>query len=211
MIFKELKETRMIVRRMPINSFFRKVKGKREISQLLDFQEELENLISKVGKRYKESKELEEELKKIYDEKMSNLDFRGSKQSVENSKRQLVETLDIEVQLEFLTDIQKLIPFISQDRIGNPDQFNDFQKVAYQILNPKKIKSRSNRKFLLRKFQKFISRKDSMPSVNHPNSQSSDMEVDDIINDLMTKKDTKKIDSEIDEILAEIKQKNHEE
>jgi hypothetical protein len=211
MIFKELKETRMIVRRMPINGFFRKVKRKREISHLQDFQEELETLISKVGKQHKESKELEEDLKKKYDEKMFNLDFRGSKQTVESSKRQLVETLEIEVQLEFLTDIQKLIPFISQNRIGNPDQFNDFQNVAYQILNPKKIKTRSNRKFLLRKFQKFLSRKEYLSSVNQSYSQSTDMEVDDIINDLMTKKETKKIDSEIDKILAEIKQKNDEE
>lgn len=210
MIFKESKETRRFVMRMPTDGLFRKIRGKREISKLSDFQEEIEKLISISGKRYKESKELEEDLKKKYNEKMSNLDFQGSKQTVENSKRQLVKTLDLEVQLEFLTEIQKLIPFVSQDRIGNPSQFNDFQNVAYQILNQKKIKTTSNRKFLLRKFQKFISRKESMSTVNQHTSQSSDMEVDEIINDLMTKKDIKKIDSEINEILREIKQKKGE-
>ncbi len=195
---------------MPINGLLRKVKGKREISQLSDFKEELENLISKIGKKYKESKELEESYKKKYDEKMSNLDFQGSKQTVENSKRQLVNTLDLEAQLEFLTEIQKLIPFISQDRIGNHDQFKNFKNVAYQILNPKKIKMRSNRKLLIRKFQKFISREKSIPTVNHANSQSSDKEADEIINDLMKKKDSKKIDSEINEILEEMKKKTED-
>lgn len=95
---------------MPFNNLIRTISGKKKISTLNDFEEELEKLIAKIEREYLESKESEEDYQDNYNERMSKLDFKGSKEAVEDGRRQLARTLDLEVNLEFLTNIQKLIP-----------------------------------------------------------------------------------------------------
>ncbi len=185
---------------MPLENLFRRISGKREISTLDDFNKQLEALITKIKRLYSESKEAEEKFRKEYDEKMSELDFIGSKNAVEDSRQQLARTLEIEVQFEFLENIRKLMFLIPEEEISIPIKFQEFQKLAYQILDLKNISSRSNRSFLLKKIKK-LSKCKEIDLL----SDETELEIDKIIQEVS--ENSNSIDSEVEKLINEIKRK----
>lgn len=192
---------------MPINNFVRTISGKRKISTLNDFEEELEKLHTKIERDYLESKESEEDYKENYNERMSKLDFKGSKEAVEDGRRQLARTLELEVQLEFLTNIQKLMPYLSKTKLKNSHQAEEFQKVANDVINLKKINSRSNRHLFMKKIKKFLIRRDVSVLDDGTDRGTSNSEIERILNEASSLKDSESIDARVDKIIEEIKQK----
>jgi len=192
---------------MPFNNLIRTISGKRKISTLNDFEEELEKLIAKIERKYLESKESEEDYQDNYNERMSKLDFKGSKEAVEDGRRQLARTLDLEVNLEFLTNIQKLIPYLSKTKLKNSQLVEEFQKVAHDIVNLRKINSRSNRHFLMKKIKKFLIRGDVSVLDDVIDKNTSNTEIEKILTEASSVKDSESIDARVDKIIEEIKQK----
>lgn len=209
MIFKEQKESRIIVAPMPFNNLIRTISGKRKISTLNDFEEELEKLIAKIEREYLESKESEEDYQENYNERMSKLDFKGSKEAVEDGRRQLARTLELEVNLEFLTNIQKLIPYLSKTKLKNSQQAQEFQKVANDILDVRKINSRSNRQFFMKKIKRFLIRGDVSVLNDVTEMNAFNTEIEKILIEASSSKDSESIDTRVDKIIEEIKQKKN--
>jgi len=207
MVFKEQKESRIIVASMPFNNLIRTISGKRKISTLNDFEEELEKLITKIEREYLESKESEEDYQDNYNERMSKLDFKGSKEAVEDGRRQLARTLELEVQLEFLANIKKLIPYLSKTKLKHSHQAEEFQKVANDIVNLRKINSRSNRHFLMKKIKKFLIRGDVSVLDDVTDKNTFNTEIEKILTEASSSKDSESIDARVDKIIEEIKQK----
>jgi hypothetical protein len=188
---------------MPIENLFRKISGRSEISNLDDFNEELKDLIAKVKRLHLESKETEVKFQKDYDEKMSELDFSGSKRAVEDSRRQLARTLDLEVQLEFLENIRKLITIFLEKELSDPLKFQEFQKLAYKILDLKKISSRSNRSIFLKRIKKFSRDKEIDLFTDE-----TELDIDKILQEVSERSNS--INSEVDKLIKEIQKKKRD-
>ena len=93
---------------LTFDKLIRKFRDQGDVVSLEDFQERLDQLISKIEQEYITSKAAEQTYQQQYDEKLSKLDFSGSKRAVEESRHQLAKSLELDVQLEFLMNIKKI-------------------------------------------------------------------------------------------------------
>ena len=151
---------------MPFDSFISRLSGQKEILGLEDFQERLELLISRIEQEYKNSTAAEQEYQRKYDEKLSKLDFSGSKNAVEDGRRQLTKSLDLDVQLEYLKNIRLLSRKIPDRSLQTPKKLEDFKLIAKQIFDHKKISSNVCRRIILKQFRKYIPSSDDSLLVN---------------------------------------------
>jgi hypothetical protein len=194
---------------MPFESFMSRFIGHKEIVSLTDFQERLDNLISSLEKEYKNSTAAEYEFKQKYDEKLSKLDFSGSKHVVEDSRRQLVKSLEINVQLDFLKNIRDLSNKIPYSSFQNSQQLSNFRQVAMTVFDHKKISSQVGRHFILKKFEKLIpsTSVDSAMAAAR-NDETVDIDVQKILKEVEEGiKDDSTIDKEVEKIINEIRRK----
>lgn len=186
------------------DKFLGKISGQKEILTLEEFQKRLELLISKLTQKYEASKKAEQEYHQQYDEKLSKLDFSGSKRAVEEEKNQLTKTLDLDVQLEFLKSVQLLTQRLPKQKISKPKQMKEFGQLANQILDSKKIKSESSRRIILKRFKKYVPSADDILLIG----TESDEDIDQILQEIKDdKKTVHSIDNDVEKILEEVKKK----
>ena len=198
---------------MPFDSFISRLSGQKEILGLEDFQERLELLISRIEQEYKDSTAAEQEYQRKYDEKLSKLDFSGSKNAVEDGRRQLTESLDLDVQLEFLKNIRLLSRKIPDKSLQTPKKLADFRLIAKQIFVHKKISSNGSRRIILKQFRKYVPSSDDFLLENSAsNKETFNEDVEKILKEVAegTEKGSS-IDSEVEKILEEIRKKKSSE
>ena len=189
---------------VPFDKFLDKISGQKEILTLEEFQGSLELFISKLTQKYEASKAAEVALHQKYDEKLSKLDFSGSKRAVEEEKNQLTKTLDLDVQLEFLKSIQLLSQRIPEKNLSKPKQMKEFSQIANQILDSKKINTESGRRILLKRFKKYVPQADDILLIGTNSDEDIDQILEEIKND---KKPVHSIDNEVDKIIEEVRRK----
>lgn len=194
---------------MPFNSFISRISGPKEILSLKDFQERLDNLIFSLEKEYKNSTAAEYEFKQKYDEKLSKLDFSGSKHAVEDSRHQLVKSLELNVQLDFLKSIRVLSNKILKENLQNPKQLSNFNQIAMKVFDHKKISSQVGRRMILKQFEKFIpSSTDDLSIDSTSNDETMDKDVEKILKEVEEGiENDSSIDKEVEKIIEEIRRK----
>ncbi|MHA2224353.1 MAG: hypothetical protein ACXAC8_04075 [Candidatus Hodarchaeales archaeon] len=194
---------------MPFEKILEKIHGRKEIVSKKDFQTRLDNLILVVEQKYSHSVAAEKDEEKIYQEKLANLDFKGSKQALEEGRDQLVKSLDFDIQLEFLKEIKMLSKRLIPQIFANPEDLQEFNKIAQKILDLKKSSSRFQQRLVLKQIQKFLSASDEKLSPNHV---STDISSDDIEKVLLEVKEgmenSDSVDNEVDKIINEIRKKS---
>ncbi|MFX1283286.1 MAG: hypothetical protein ACFFB5_06505 [Promethearchaeota archaeon] len=185
---------------MPFDKFLSKISGQKEVFTLEDFQEKLDLFISKIEQKHKASKIAEQEFQQKYDEKLSKLDFNGSKRAVENSRHQLAESLELNVQLDFLKNIRLLSKGIPEKKLKKIN----FRQMADDIFNSKKINSQSYRRIILTRFKKFVPSADDILLT----STESEEDIDRILQEVKEGKQIiGSIDNEVEKIIEEVKRK----
>jgi hypothetical protein len=194
---------------LSFEDFLRKIGGKRKILTLDDFQVNLDELIVEIEHKYKKSCELVENFQREYDEKLSKLDFGGSKKAVDQSRQQLAESLELDSQLEFLKTIQRMTNYFDREMLKIPKKTTEFQELANQILDQKKTKSLLNHRILLKRFKKFIpSSDDLLVSDAVSNSEISSNGVEKILQEARNKTiGENSPDNEAEKIIDEIRKK----
>lgn len=195
--------------KLSIEDFLRKIGGKRKILTLEDLQINLDELIVEIEHKYEKSRELVENFQKEYDEKLSKLDFGGSKKAVDQGRQQLAESLEFDALLEFLNIIKRMTNYFDRETLKTPKKTIEFQELAHQIFDQKKIKSLSNRRILLKRFKKFIpSSDDLLVSKAVSNSEISSKDVEKILQEAKNKTiGESSLDSEAEKIIDEIRKK----
>ena len=197
---------------MPFNKLIRKFSDQGDITSLEDFQERLDELISKIKEEYEKSKEVEYSYQEEYDVKLSKLDFSGSKKAVEKSRHQLAKSLELDVQLEFLTNIKKISTKIPKESIQTTKEIGKFSQTALQIFDRKKLVSQYGRRLILKQFKKFLP-----PTVEDPtlditlteNGQND--EIERILQEVKDGSvDDSTLDNEIEKIIEEVRGKKRE-
>ncbi|MFX1248818.1 MAG: hypothetical protein ACFFBQ_15635 [Promethearchaeota archaeon] len=183
---------------MPFDKLFRKISGQEEVITLGEFQERLERLISVIKQKYEDSKLAEQDYLVEYDEKLSKLDFKGSKQAVEEGRHQLTKTLEYDVQLDFLKKIQVLARRIPEENTLT----EDFYLITKQVLDLRKLRSESNRKILLKRFKKYAPSADDALLMG----LDSDDEINQIIRDVQEGTPSS-LDNEAEKIIEEVRNK----
>ncbi len=199
--------------RMPFDSFISRISGQKEILSFKDFQERLELLISRIEQEYKDSTAAEQEYQRKYDEKLSKLDFSGSKNAVEDGRRQLTKSIDLDVQLEFLNNIRLLSRKIPDRSLQTSKKFQDFRLIAKQIFDHKKISSNVSRRIILKQFKKYVpSSDDSLLENSTSDKENFNEDVEKILKEVAeSTENSSSIDSEVEKILEEIKKKKSSE
>lgn len=199
--------------KMPFDSFINKISGQKEIFTLEDFQERLDHLISRIEQKYKESTASEQKYQQKYNEKLSKLDFSGSKNAVEDGRRQLAKSLDLEVQLEFLKNIKILSRKIPEKSFHTSKQQKNFNQIVKQIFDHKKVSSQFGRRIILKQFMKFIPSSDDILSVDTTSDDEAyDEDIEKILKEVAEGTENgNSIDSEVEKILEEIKRKKSSE
>ena len=199
--------------KMPFDSFIHKISGQKEILTLEDFQERLDHLISRIEQKYKESTASEQKYQQKYNEKLSKLDFNGSKNAVEDGRRQLAKSLDLEVQLEFLKNIKILSCKIPEKSFHTSKQRKGFNQIVKQIFDHKIVSSQFGRRIILKQFMKFIPSSDDILSVDTTTEDEAyDEEIEKILKEVAEGTENgNSIDSEVEKILEEIKRKKSSE
>jgi len=194
---------------MPFDKLIRKFSDQGDITSLEDFQERLDELISKTKQEYEKSKEVEYSYQKEYDVKLSKLDFSGSKKAVEKSKHQLAKSLELDVQLEFLTNIKKMSTQIPKQSLQTTKELGKFSQTALQIFNRKKLNFQYGRRLILKQFKKFLP-----PSVEDPalditlTEKGQNDEIERILQEVKDGTvDDSTIDNEIEKIIEEVRGK----
>ena len=198
---------------MPFDSFISRISGQKEILSLEDFQERLELLISRIEQEYKDSTAAEQEYQRKYDEKLSKLDFSGSKNAVEDGRRQLTKSIDLDVQLEFLKNIRLLSRKIPDKSLQTSKKLQDFRLIAKQIFDHKKISSNVSRRIILKQFRKYVpSSDDSLLENSTSDKENFNEDVEKILKEVAeSTENSSSIDSEVEKILEEIKKKKSSE
>jgi len=198
---------------MPLNGVLRKVSGKKTFQTLEEFETQLKIQITELEHKLVESREMEENYKEKYNERISKLDISGSKQAIERGREKLAESLEFDVQLEFLRSIQKLCLYFQHENIKDPKHLQNFNNLANKILSRKKIKSRVNRQIFIKRFKKFVSINGDEILIDKESSEITELE-DDIEKILKEVEDQKKskdpIDDEVEKIINEIKGKKRQ-
>ncbi|MHA2245662.1 MAG: hypothetical protein ACXADY_11915 [Candidatus Hodarchaeales archaeon] len=193
-------------------SFISRLSGQKEIRSLEDFQERLELLISRIEQEYKDSTSAEQEYQQEYNEKLSKLDFSGSKNAVEDGRRQLTKSLDLDSQLEFLKNIRRLSRKIPENRLQTQKKLESFRLIVKQIFDHKKISSSVSRRIVLKQFRKFVPSSDDFLLVNSTSDEDTfNEDVEKILKEVAEggTEDSSSIDSEVEKILEEIKKKKN--
>ncbi|MFX0172236.1 MAG: hypothetical protein ACFE9L_09965 [Candidatus Hodarchaeota archaeon] len=187
----------------------RKIGGKKKILSLEDFQVDLDKIITEIEHKCEKSRELMDNFQSKYNEKLSKLDFGGSKKAVDQSRQQLVESLEYDSQLEFLKTIRLMTNYFDKEMLKISKKMNEFQELANQIFDLKKISSLSNRRILLKRFNKFIpSSTDILMSETVSHSKISDNNIEEILHEAQNKTINKNsIDNEAKKIIEEIRKK----
>ena len=196
---------------LPFDKLIRKFSDQDDLVSLEDFQERLNQLISKTQREYENSKEAEQTYQEEYDKKLSKLDFKGSKKAVEESRHQLAKSLDLDVQLEFLLNIKNMSANIPPQTIHTPKQLEKFSQIASQIFDHKKLRSQYGRRVILRQFKKILPRS----VFDQTLSGITDGKEDDIERILQEIKngtvDNSSVDNEIEKIIEEVRNKKGDE
>ncbi|MFX1517763.1 MAG: hypothetical protein ACFFC6_15780 [Promethearchaeota archaeon] len=197
---------------MPFDKLLRKFSDQGDITSLEDFQERLDELISKKLKEYEKSKEAEYSHQEEYDVKLSKLDFSGSKKAVEKSRHQLAKSLELDVQLEFLTTLKKMASKIPKQSLQTPKELAKFSQTALQIFDHKKVNSQYGRRLILKQFKKFLP-----PTVEDPaldialTEKGQNDEIERILQEVKDGSvDDSTIDNEIEKIIEEVRSKKVE-
>ncbi|MFX0184223.1 MAG: hypothetical protein ACFE95_14160 [Candidatus Hodarchaeota archaeon] len=196
---------------MSFEDFLRKIGGKRKILTLEDFQVNLDELIVEIEQKYEKSRELVENFQREYDEKLSKFDFNGSKKAVDQSRQELAESLELDALLEFLRTIKRMTNHFDRDMLKTPKKITEFQELANQFFNLKKIKSISNRRILLKRFKKFIPySNDVLTSDTVTNSEISTNDIEKILQEAQNKTiNENSLDNEAEKIIDEIRKKKN--
>ncbi|MFX0152580.1 MAG: hypothetical protein ACFFAJ_17470 [Candidatus Hodarchaeota archaeon] len=186
-----------------------KIGGKKKILSLEDFQVNLDEIIAEIEHKYEKSRELMDNFQTKYDEKLSILDFEGSKKAVDQSRQQLAESLEYDSQLEFLKTIRQMTNYFDKEMLKITKKMNEFQELANQIFDLKKINSLSNRRIFLKRFNKFIlSSTDVLMAETVSHSKVSDNNVEEILQEAQNKIITKdSLGNEAEKIIEEIRKK----
>lgn len=194
---------------MPFNRLLRKISGQNEINNLLDFYKRLDSLISKLEQEFADSKLAEQESQKKYSEKLSKLDFNASKQAVEEGRRRFAKSLDLDVQLEFLKNIRILVQNIPDKNIHSTKQLREFNRLALEILDLKKICFQSNRRMIMNRFKKFVPLSDEILSLNTvSNIEPSKGDVEKILSEIKDGiSNDNSVDNDVEAIIKEIRKK----
>ena len=141
---------------LPFDKLIRKFSDHRSIDSLEDFQERLDQFFLQIKKEYEDSKEAEHSYQEEYEEKLSKLDYSGSKKAIEESRHQLARSLELDVQLEFLMTIKKISSKIPEQSLQTTKGWGKFSQIASQIFDRKKLQSKYGRQLLLNQFKKFL-------------------------------------------------------
>lgn len=185
---------------LPFDKFLSKISGQKEVTTFDEFQEKLDLLISRIEQKYEDSKIAEQDFHQKYDEKLSKLDFSGSKRAVEDGRHQLAESLELNVQLDFLRNIRLLSQRIPKKNLNKID----FSQIANQIFDSKKLRSQSYRRIILSRFKKFVPSADDILLI----STDSEEDIDHILQEVKEGKHIiGSIDSEVEKIIEEVKKK----
>jgi len=189
---------------LPFDKFLSKISGHKGVFTIEEFQEKLDLLISRIEQEYEASQIAEQGFHQQYDEKLSKLDFSGSKRAVEDGRHQLAKSLDLDIQLDFLKKIRLLSQRIPPKKLNSID----FSQLANQAFDSKKLSSHSYRKIILNRFKKLIPAADEILLT----SIDSEEEIDHILQEVKEGKHTiGSIDKEVEKIIEEVKKKKKDE
>lgn len=195
---------------LPLNGIVRKIGGKKHFQTLKEFQIEITNKIAELEQNLVESREMEENYQEEYNKRLTKLDFSGSKQAIEKGREKLAESLEIDVQLEFLRSIQKLCQYFQHEKIKDPRKLQNFNNLANDILSRKKISSRVNRQIFIKRLKKFVSINgdDIFEDKESTEMTELDNDIDNILKEAENqKKNNNSIDEEVKKIIDEIRGK----
>ncbi len=193
---------------MPFEKILEKIQGKKEIESKKDFQTRLDKLLFEIEQKYSHSIVAEKDDEKIYTEKLAKLDFKGSKQALEEGRDQLVKSLDFDNQLEFLKEIKILSKRLIPQIFANPKDLHEFNIIAQKILDLKKSSSRFQQRLILKKIQKFLNASDEIPSPNHVSNDISSDDIEKVLSEVKEGiENSDSIDNEVDKIINEIRKK----
>ncbi|MFX1506917.1 MAG: hypothetical protein ACFFDC_12505 [Promethearchaeota archaeon] len=194
---------------MFFDKLIRKFSNQDDIVSLEDFQQRLDQLIVRLKQEYDDSKASEQDYHQKYEEKLSKLDFEGSKKAVEDSRHQLATSLELDVQLEFLMKLQSIANRIPPQSFQTPKELEKFTQIATQAFDFKKISSQYGQRMILKQFKKFLP-----PTVEDPtldmtlgeNGQTDEIEriLQEVKNGTI---DDSTIDNEIEKIIEEVRSK----
>lgn len=190
----------------------RKFSDQGDIVSLEDFQQRLDQLIVRLKQEYDDSKAAEQDFHKKYEEKLSKLDFEGSKKAVEDSRHQLAKSLELDVQLEFLMSLQNITNRIPPQSLQTPKELEKFNQIATQAFDFKKISSQYGQRMILKQFKKFLPLTEEDPIRDlslTESSQSADIER--ILQEVKDGTiDESMIDNEIEKIIEEVRTKKRD-
>ena len=194
---------------LPFDKLIRKFSDQDDLVDLEDFQERLNQLISKIKREYENSKEAEQTYQEEYDKKLSKLDFKGSKKAVEESRHQLAKSLDLDVQLEFLLNIKNMSANIPSQTFQTSKQLEKFKQVASQIFDQKKIRSQYGRRVILKQFKKLLPSSAfdlTLSGITDGKEENNDIER--ILQEVKDGTvDNSSVDNEIEKIIEEVRNK----
>jgi hypothetical protein len=197
---------------LPFDKLLRIFNDQGGIVSLEDFQQRLDQLIVRLKQEYDDSKAAEQDYHQKYEEKLSKLDFKGSKKAVEDSRHQLAKSLELDVQIEFLLRLQNLVAKIPPQSIQSPEQLEKFTQIATQAFDFKKISSQYGRRMILKQFKKFLPPTAADSTLDIALTESG--QTDDIERILKEVKDgtvdDSTIDNEIEKIIEEVRGKKRE-
>ncbi|UCG03732.1 MAG: hypothetical protein JSW11_07050, partial [Candidatus Heimdallarchaeota archaeon] len=194
---------------LPFDKLIRKFSDQGDVVSLEDFQERLDILISKIQKEYETSKEAEQTYQEEYNEKLSKLDFKGSKKAVEESRHQLARSLELDVLLEFLLNIKKMSVKILPQTFQQSKQLEKFSQIAAQIFDQKKLRSQYGRRMILKQFKKFVPPSAADSTLDEiTGEKEGDTDIERILQEVKDGiVDDNSIDSEIEKIIEEVRSK----
>ena len=197
---------------LPFNKLIRKFSDQGDIISLEDFHEKLDKLILKMKEEHEKSKEAEYSHQEEYEEKLSKLDFSGSKKAVEESRHQFVKSLELDVQIEFLMNIKKISNQIPKGSFKTTKKQGKFNQIASQIFDRKKLESQYSRRMILKQFKKFLP-----PSLEDPTldivlaEKGQNDEIERILQEVKDGNvDNGTIENEIEKIIEEVRSKKRE-
>lgn len=132
---------------------------------------------------------------------------------MEDGRRQLTKSLDLDVQLEYLKNIRLLSRKIPDKSLQTPKKLEDFKLIAKQIFNHKKISSNVSRRIILKQFRKYIPSSDDSLLVNSVSDKETfNEDVEKILKEVAEgTENSSSIDSDVEKILEEIKKKKSSE
>ncbi|MFX0124597.1 MAG: hypothetical protein ACFFAE_13275 [Candidatus Hodarchaeota archaeon] len=194
---------------MPFDKLIRKFSDQGDVVSLEDFHDKLDQLIVKIRHKYENSKAAEQTYQIEYDEKLSKLDFKGSKKAVEEGRHQLATSLELDVQLEFMINIRNIADKIPPYSFQTPKQLEKFNQIAVQVFDIKKIRSQYGRRMILKQFKKLLPSSADEPTLDvifDEKGQDKDIEriLQEVKNGIV---DDRSIDNEIEKIIREVRTK----